>query len=132
MAAASRPSPEGATDCGLSPSQFLVLPNAKPTRLLLRTSLEMPDFVFEGLPSYDEKGRYTGPLPSAKELRGMFHQPAEGPRLTLPRVPGARWLGSAPLLPTATGGGKPFHNGGGLCSPGKWPHHAKSYADGAS
>ena len=28
------------------------------------------------------------------------------------------------------GGGKPFHDGGGLCSPGRWPHHARSYADG--
>ena len=28
------------------------------------------------------------------------------------------------------GGGKPFHDGGGLCSPGRWPHPARSYADG--
>ena len=28
------------------------------------------------------------------------------------------------------GAGKPFHDGGGLCSPGRWPHHARSYADG--
>ena len=24
------------------------------------------------------------------------------------------------------GGGKPFRDGGGLCSPGRWPHHARS------
>ena len=41
-------------------------PYAKPTRLLLRTSLPMPDCVYEGVPCYDAKGCYTGPLPSAK------------------------------------------------------------------
>ena len=35
----------------------------KPTRLLLKTSLSMPDFVFEGLPMFDDGGYYTGPLP---------------------------------------------------------------------
>ena len=35
----------------------------KPTRLLLKTSLSMPDFVFEGLPVFDDQGYYTGPLP---------------------------------------------------------------------
>ena len=37
----------------------------------------------------------------------------------------------APVLGgTGQPGGKPFHDGGGLCSPGRWPHHARSYADG--
>ena len=33
------------------------------TRLLLRTPLEMPDFVFESLPCYDASGFCSGPLP---------------------------------------------------------------------
>ena len=27
---------------------------------------------------------------------------------------------------------KDFHDGGGLCSPGRWPQHRRGYADGAS
>ena len=46
-------------------------PYAKPTRLLLRTSLPMPDCVYEGVPCYDTKGCYTGPLPSAKGSVGL-------------------------------------------------------------
>ncbi|CAE7794108.1 unnamed protein product [Symbiodinium sp. CCMP2456] len=61
VAAASRPSGKGTKDCGFSPSSFGV-PYAKPTRLLLRASLDMPDFVYEGLPSYDDQGYYKGGL----------------------------------------------------------------------
>ena len=53
-------------------------PYAKPTRLLLRTSLPMPDCVYEGAPCYDAKGCYTGPLPSAKDLGAMFQRQATG------------------------------------------------------
>ena len=49
-------------------------PYAKPTRLLLHTSLPMPDCVHEGLPRYDSKGCYTGPLPSAKGHGAMFQR----------------------------------------------------------
>ena len=35
----------------------------KPTRLLLKTGLAFPDFVHEGLPTFDKQGYYTGPLP---------------------------------------------------------------------
>ena len=48
------------------------VPYAKPTRLLLCTSLDMPDFVYEGLPSYDDQGYYKGPLPSAQGFGKMF------------------------------------------------------------
>ena len=53
-------------------------PYAKPTRLLLRTPLPMPDCVYEGVPCYDTKGCYTGPLPSAKGLGAMFQKQAKG------------------------------------------------------
>ena len=53
-------------------------PYAKPTRLLLRTSLPMPDCVYEGVPCYDAKGCYTGPLPSAKGHGAMFQRQATG------------------------------------------------------
>ena len=53
-------------------------PYAKPTRLLLRTSLPMPDCVYEGAPCYDAKGYYTGPLPSAKGHGAMFQRQATG------------------------------------------------------
>ena len=151
-------------------------PYAKPTRLLLHTSLPMPDCVHGGMPRYDSKGCYTGPLPSAKGHGAMFQRQAKGAFKTSgseqwpaklcqwlsamlvstclhaanaavgpcsargdataqqrnlsaksPRgPPGAGRNGTPPFLPTARGG-KPFH---GLCSPGRWPHHARSYADG--
>ena len=53
-------------------------PYAKPTRLLLRTSLPMPDCVYEGAPCYDAKGCYTGPLPSARGHGAMFQRQATG------------------------------------------------------
>ena len=53
-------------------------PYAKPTRLLLHTSLPMPDCVYEGLPRYDSKGCYTGPLPSAKNHGAIFQRQAKG------------------------------------------------------
>ena len=53
-------------------------PYAKPTRLLLHTSLPMPDCVYEGMPRYDSKGCYTGPLPSAKGHGAMFQRQAKG------------------------------------------------------
>ena len=52
------------------------VPYAKPTRLLLCTSLDMPDFVYEGLPSYDD--HYKGPLPSAQGFGKMFQRQAKG------------------------------------------------------
>ena len=54
------------------------VPYAKPTRLLLCTSLDMPDFVYEGLPSYDDQGYYKGPLPSAQGFGKMFQRQAKG------------------------------------------------------
>ena len=54
------------------------VPYAKPTRLLLCTSLDMPDFVYEGLPSYDDQGYYKGPLPSAQGFANMFQRQAKG------------------------------------------------------
>ena len=38
----------------------------------------MPDCVFEGVPRYDSKGCYTGPLPSAKGQGAMFQRQAKG------------------------------------------------------
>ena len=53
-------------------------PYAKPTRLLLRTSLPMPDCVYEGVPCYDAKGCYAGPLPSAGGQGARFQRQATG------------------------------------------------------
>ena len=50
----------------------------KPTRLLLRTPLEMPDCVHEGPPCYNAQGFYTGPLPSAQGYSGMLQRQATG------------------------------------------------------
>ena len=155
------------------------VPYTKPTRLLLCTSLDMPDFVYEGLPSYDDQGYYKGPLPlhrvsvrcSSVKLKGPSRLPVlnSGPWLCASGFPlcCSRRACSplktplergAPLRPTISsfpinepegprvlggtgpprfcrqlrGGGKPYHDGGGLCSPGRWPHHARSYADGSS
>ena len=53
-------------------------PYAKPTRLLLHTPLDMPDFVYEGLPRYDDSGFYSGPLPSAQGCASMLQRQAKG------------------------------------------------------
>ena len=58
------------------------VPYAKPTRLLLGTSLDMPDFVYEGLPSYDDQGYYKGPLPFAQGFGKMFQRQAKGAKTT--------------------------------------------------
>ena len=143
------------------------VPYAKPTRLLLCTSLDMPDFVYEGLPSYDDQGYYKGPLPSAQGFAKMFQRQAKGAFKTTGSeqwpVAMCQWLSAmllsscllpakdavgeggaaapddklqdsfpinAPEGPRVLGG---YHDGGGaICSPGRWAHHARSYADGSS
>ena len=70
------------------------------------------------------EGDHAGPVETLPPNSETF--PLNHPRGS----PGAGWDGTPPLLPTARGGGKPFHDGGGLRSPGRWPHHARSYADG--
>ena len=56
-------------------------------RLLLHTSLEMPDFVQEGLPCYDDRGFYSGPLPSAQGYGGIFQRQATGPAIVVLLAP---------------------------------------------
>ena len=71
---------------------------------------------------YAGEGAHAGReemLPPSYETFPLNHP--EGPRAGRDPAP--------PFLPTARGG-EPFHDGGGLCSPGRWPHHARSYADG--
>ena len=53
-------------------------PYAKPTRLFLRTPCELPAFVHEGAPTFDEEGSYLGPLPSSHHYGGLFQHRAEG------------------------------------------------------
>ena len=53
-------------------------PYAKPTRLFLRTPCELPSFVHEGAPAFDENGSYLGPLPSGKQYGGLFQHRAKG------------------------------------------------------
>ena len=55
---------------------------AKPTRLLLATHMPMPEFVFEGEPTYDVNGYYTGPLPAPSAI------PTQS-RLLAPKLPDA-------------------------------------------
>ena len=142
------------------------VPYAKPTRLLLCTSLDMP---------------IRRPLPSAQGFAKMFQRQAKGAFKTTGSeqwpVAMCQWLSamllSSCLLPAKDavgeggaaapddklqdsfpinapegprvlggtgsprfcrqlGGGKPYHDGGGLCSPGRWAHHARSYAHGSS
>ena len=57
-------------------------------------------------------------LPSSCETFPLNHP--EGPRVLGGTGP--------PRFCRQLGGGKPFHDGGGLCSPGRY--HARSYADG--
>ncbi|CAE7693021.1 DSK1, partial [Symbiodinium necroappetens] len=53
-------------------------PYAKPTRLFLRTPCELPSFVHEGAPVFDENGSYLGPLPSGRQYGGLFQHRAKG------------------------------------------------------
>ena len=95
------------------------VPFAKPTRLLLCTSLDMPDFVYEGLPSYDDQGYYKGPLPSAQGFGKTFQRQAKGAFKTAGSeqwpVAMCQWLSamllSSCLLPLKTPleGGAPLH-----------------------
>ena len=55
---------------------------AKPTRLLLATHMPLPEFVFEGEPTYDVNGYYTGPLPTPSAI------PTQS-RLLAPKLPDA-------------------------------------------
>ena len=93
------------------------VPYAKPTRLLLCTSLDMPAFVYEGLPSYDDQGYYKGPLPSAQGFGKMFQHQAKGAFKTAgseqwqggAAAPDVKLQDSFPInepefLPTARGG----------------------------
>ena len=58
-------------------------PYAKPTRLFLRTSCELPSFVHEGAPTFDEKGSYWGPLPSSNQYATSFSTVLKGSSLPL-------------------------------------------------
>ena len=55
----------------------------------------------------------------------MLLEPGDLPAKLTRGLPGAGRDGPPPF-----GGGKPFHDGSGLCSPGRWPHHARSYDGG--
>ena len=157
---------------------------AKPTRLLLATHMPLPEFVFEGEPTYDVNGYYTGPfrthgrLECANGLRSALatcappaatepaakgeiaQQPARDPPLASPSRtdPSATNVDSGTVLPAETpalgyvtnkpegtrlqgGSGRPricyqmdgprdFHDGGGLCSPGRWARERREHAAG--
>ena len=96
------------------------VPFAKPTRLLLRTSLDLPDFVYEGLPSYDDQGYYKGPLPSAQGFGKMFQRQAKGAFKTAGSdqwpVAMCQWL-SAMLLSSCLLPAKDAAGGGGAAAP---------------
>eukprot|EP00439_Symbiodinium_sp_Y106_P082049 s228_g21.t1 len=62
----------------------------------------VPDFVYEGVPCYDEKRYYTGPLPSAANLGFMFQRNAKGPFKT---SGSEKWPATGGLLPAPRGKG---------------------------
>ena len=72
------------------------------------------------LPGKDAVGEGGAAAPDDKLQDSFPINEPEGP-------PRAGWDGPSPFLPTA---GQAVSDGGGLCSPGRWPHHARSYADG--
>ena len=51
----------------------------KPTRLLLKTRLQLPSFCCLGLPIFDRDGFYKGPLPLAKGMGSIRSQHTSGP-----------------------------------------------------
>ena len=143
----------------------------KPTRLLLKTKIQLPRFCYLGEPSFDSQAYYTGPLPwlrasyrALQNFRGVLataHVPVDsflgGGFLNtttattategVPRgVPdseesypvcapeGGRLLGGhgPPRQCDRLEGVKAFHDGGGLCSPGRWPHDRRVLAEGDS
>ncbi|OLQ03582.1 Anthranilate N-benzoyltransferase protein 2 [Symbiodinium microadriaticum] len=155
-------------------------PYAKPTRLFLRTPCELPSFVHEGAPTFDEAGSYLGPLPSSNQYGGLLQHRAKGlfatsgserwpPRLcqwlasvlvqtcldpastategevqeqhndddlgyVVNEPEGPRVLGGVgpPRYCQQLGGRKDYHDGGGLCSPGRWKPEDRSLASGPS
>ena len=50
---------------------------AKPTRILLRSSMSLPSFMHEQLPSFDADGYYTGPLPRRPDAQPMRSGPGK-------------------------------------------------------
>ena len=90
------------------------VPYAKPTRLLLCTSLDMPDFV------YEDQGYYKGPLPSAQGFSKMFQRQAKGAFKTTGSeqwpVAMCRWL-SAMLLSSCLLPAKDAVGEGGAAAP---------------
>ncbi|CAE7367520.1 unnamed protein product, partial [Symbiodinium pilosum] len=50
---------------------------AKPTRILLRSSVSLPPFMYEQLPSFDADGYYTGPLPRHPDAPPMRSEPGK-------------------------------------------------------
>ena len=70
----------------------------KPTRLLLKTKIELPSFCHVGPPTFDGDGYYTGPLPQAKGMGSIRGRQAKGPFKTSgtecwpPRV--CQWIAS--------------------------------------
>eukprot|EP00439_Symbiodinium_sp_Y106_P034280 s5728_g4.t1 len=114
------------------------VPYTKPTRLLLCTSLDMPDFVYEGLPSYDDQGYYKGPLPlhrvsvrcSSVKLKGPSRLPVlnSGPWLCASGFPLCCSRRACSPLKTPLERGAPLRPTISY----RWPHHARSYADGSS
>ena len=149
----------------------------KPTRLLLKTTVQLPSFYFLGPPTFDKDGFYTGPLPVAKGMGSIRSRQTSGsfktsgtecwparmcqwiasllvstwePTATTATLgasttstatqdsypvckpEGARILGGhgPPRTCDILEGQKPFHDGGGLCSPGRWPHARRILAEG--
>ena len=54
-------------------------PYAKPTRLLLRTPLEMPDFVHEGLPATMTRASTLDRYPLRRSTKAFFGDKLPGP-----------------------------------------------------
>ena len=53
-------------------------PYTQPTRLLLKTPLSLPDFVYEGPATFTDNGTYTEPLPPGSCLGSLLQRQATG------------------------------------------------------
>ncbi|CAE7384788.1 unnamed protein product [Symbiodinium microadriaticum] len=125
-------------------------PYAKPTRLFLRTPCELPSFVHEGAPAFDENGSYLGgsslpldpsagrlafetcldPASTATEGEVQEHHNGEDLSYTVNEPEGPRVLGG--VGPPRCCQQLDYCDGGGLCLPGRWKPENRSLASGPS
>ena len=101
----------------------------KPTRFVWKGTTDLPSCCKKGPPTFDTAGTYLGPL----ERKPGRMQQSTGPFFTTgtEQWPPAHLMDALETLPAATAygetGAKSFQ-GGGLCSPGRWPPERRRHA----